>query len=209
MPRQRHAGADRVVRVPASRTAEAVGVLCEAFRDYPVMRYVLAPVVGDYDESLGRLIHFFVMARFHRDEPVLAVMDGTRALAVAIVTLPRDRPSPPQVAEMREQVWAELGPIARARYGEYGEACLAFELDRPTIHLNMIGVRDIARGRGLGRVLVEAVQEISREDPRSTGVTLTTEVAGNVPLYEHLGYELIGHVPFGDGIETWGFFRPD
>lgn len=200
---------DRVTRLDAPEASQAVDVLYEAFRDYPAMRYMLGPVRGDYDTSLRRLIGFFVTARFHREEPVLAVKEGERALAAAIVTLPGERPSPPEVGEMREEVWAELGEAARARYGEYGEACLEFALDRSTYHLNMIGVREEARGEGLGRALIDVVHRMSREDPTSEGVTLTTELPANIPLYQHLGYRIIGHAGFGEGVETWGFFRPD
>jgi GNAT superfamily N-acetyltransferase len=73
----------------------------------------------------------------------------------------------------------------------------------------MIGVREEARGEGLGRALIDEVHRMSREDPASEGITLTTELPANLPLYRHLGYEIIGHVEFGEGVETWGFFRPD
>ena len=202
------ANAGRVVRLEASQAHLAVDVLCESFFDYPVMDYVLEPVDGDYSETLRRLVHFFVMARVHRQEPVLAILDESDALAAAIVTLPGRR-SPPKVAKAREDTWRELGQEARRRYEEYGNASLEFELETPNYHLNMIGVRDRARGRGLGRLLIDAVHEMSREDPSSTGVTLTTEIAGNVGLYQHLGYEIVGHVEFGRGLETGGFFRPD
>lgn len=209
MEERSHTRSDQVVRLDVSHAAQSVDVLFEAFSDYPVMRYMLGPAEGDYEDSLRRLIHYFVMARFLRTEPVLGVLDGSDAVASAIVTLPGDRQPPPEMAELREQVWAAIGPVARSRYEEYGEACLEFELDAPTYHLNMIGVREAARGRGLGRLLIEAVHRMSLDDALSTGVTLTTEVAENIPLYEHLGYEIIGHARFGVGVETWGFFRPD
>ena len=199
---------NRVVRLQTEQADQAVAVLCESFFDYPVMRYVLEPVAGDYADSLWRMVRFFVMARSLREEPVLAILDGSDAVAAAIVTLP-GRTSPPELAAMREETWAVLGPEARSRYEEYGTASLEFELDAPNYHLNMIGVRDAARGRGLGRILIDEVHEMSRLDPTSTGVTLTTEVPQNVTLYQHLGYEITGHVRFGVGLETWGFFRPD
>ena len=31
----------------------------------------------------------------------------------------------------------------------------------------------------------------------------------NVPLYEHLGYRLVGHARLSPTMGTWGFFRPD
>ncbi|MBA3260238.1 MAG: hypothetical protein H0T68_12340 [Gemmatimonadales bacterium] len=38
---------------------EALGPLCEAFADYPVMRYVLGPD-GDYRDRLRTLLGFFL-----------------------------------------------------------------------------------------------------------------------------------------------------
>ena len=41
------------------------------------------------------------------------------------------------------------------------------------------------------------------------GVTLTTEDPSNVPLYEHFGYQVVGHARVAPGLESWGFFRHD
>lgn len=82
-------------------------------------------------------------------------------------------------------------------------------VDVPHLHLNMVGVRQRARGQGLGRMLIEQVHLLSRKDAESKGVTLNTEDANNVSLYEHLGYKLVGHTTVAPELETWGFFRPD
>ena len=73
----------------------------------------------------------------------------------------------------------------------------------------MIGVRARVRGSGLGRRMIEHVHSMSRADPESEGVTLTTEDPANVALYEHLGYEIVGHAVVGPKLSTWGFFRSD
>jgi GNAT superfamily N-acetyltransferase len=82
-----------------------------------------------------------------------------------------------------------------------------FQVGVPHIHLSVIGVRRSMQGRGLGRVLLEHVQELSRSAARSQGVTLTTEDPINVPFYEHAGYEIVGHARIADELETWGMFR--
>lgn len=41
----------------------ALNVLCAAFHDYPVMRYVIGEADSEYDEKLRELIGFFVEAR--------------------------------------------------------------------------------------------------------------------------------------------------
>ena len=72
----------------------------------------------------------------------------------------------------------------------------------------MLGVRRHFQGKGYMRPLLEAVHELSRLDPESSGVGLTTEARSNLPLYEHFGYVRIGHARVEE-LETWGFFRPD
>jgi hypothetical protein len=101
-----------VTQVPPEDIHHAVTVLCDAFRDYPVMRYVL----GIYDRG------------------------GTLA-ATALVTLPGERRVPEALSRQRESVWKELGPAERERYEGFGNACAQFGVDSPHHHLNMIGVR--------------------------------------------------------------------
>lgn len=185
----------------------AVDVLCDAFHDYPVMRFVLGLAHADYDRHLHTLIEYFVAARTWRREPVLGVLEQDAVVAAALVTLPRDQPTPPALAAHRERVWADLGAAARARYEAFGAACRPFALDRPHHHLNMIGVRRAHAGRGLGRLLLTAVHELAARDPASCGVTLTTEDRRNLALYERAGYTRVGHVRVSDELESWGFYR--
>lgn len=193
----------------AGRVAEATDVLVEAFADYPVMRWVLGAPGDGYPARLRTLVGFFVQARALRSEPVLGIADGTGLAAAALVSYPGRRENPPELYELRDRVWRDLGDSARERYEAFSAACAPLIVDGPHIHLNMIGVRSSARGRGLGRQLIERVHAMSKADPGSTGVTLTTEDPTNVPLYEHLGYRVLGHAVVAHGLETWAFFRPD
>jgi GNAT superfamily N-acetyltransferase len=180
-----------VEELSSDRAEEVVAVLCDSFHDYPVMRHVIGEVGDEYDKRLHTLIAFFVAARFCRAEPVLAVSDAGRAVAVAILTPPVQREAPTELAEHREAVWQQLGLEALRRY------------------LNMIGVSRSHSGRGLSRLLLDAVHELSHRDPRSIGVTLTTETQSNVDLYLHFGYDLLGHVQVSGVPDTWVFFRRD
>jgi ribosomal protein S18 acetylase RimI-like enzyme len=195
-------------RLGRADLSEAVDVLCESFFDYPVMRFVLGDST-DYADHLRRLVSFFVEARLYRDEVLLGIDDAQGLTAVALISYPDDRASPPAIAEIRERVWAILGAEARSRYEVFGTAAAPLEIEVPHIHLNMIGVRTRSKGRGLGRALLDAVHGLSAEDSASTGVTLTTELPGNVSLYEYFGYEIVGSVDVGGALTSWGFFRPD
>lgn len=198
-----------VRRLSEAQVSHAVDIFCDAFHDYPVLRYVIGQAADDYDRRLHTLINFFVMARVWRDEPILAVSDGSDLVATAILTLPGKRQPPAALAQLREAVWRELGEAARMRYEAFGEATRKFEISQPHYHLNMIGVRRSHHGKGLARQLLDAVHAMSRRDPVSHGVTLSTEDSRNVLLYEHFGYKVIGHARLDAQLNTWGFFRPN
>jgi GNAT superfamily N-acetyltransferase len=202
-------GRGAVEPLAANRAEEAVAVLCDAFGDYPVMRHVIFDAGDEYHKRLHTLIAFFVAVRFLRNEPVLAVSEAGKAVAVAILTPPVQRQAPAELAEHQEVVWRELGAAARRRYETLGACWQQFAIAEPHYHLNMIGVRRSHAGRGLSRLLLDAVHEMSRRDSGSTGVSLTTEVESNVALYEHFGYDLVGHATVANAPDTWVFFRRD
>ena len=183
-----------------------VSVFSESFFDYPVMRFVLG-AQGDYADRLRRIVTFFVMARVLRDEVVFGIRQPGGLAAAALVSYPDGEPGAPALSAVREETWGELGAEARARYEAYGAATVPFAVDAAHIHLNMVGVRTSAQGRGLGRALMEAVHALSASRPASTGVTLSTEVASNVTLYEHLGYEVIGSTSVVSAFTTWAMYR--
>lgn len=199
--------ASSVRRMSQADVHSVVEVLCDAFRDYPVMRYIIAAAGGDYDRHLYTLINFFVMARVWRDEPILGVSSAGTLVAAAILTLPDNRPSAAPLAEHREALWRELGQAARTRYETYGATTQKFEIDQPHYQLNMIGVRRLHAGRGFARRLLDAVHALSQNDPASRGVTLCTEDPRNVAIYQHVGYKIIGHARVNGQMETWGLFR--
>jgi GNAT superfamily N-acetyltransferase len=193
----------------AGAEPEVVDVLSEAFFDYPVMRFVIGPGRPDYESGLRELVGLFVSARVLRGEALLGVAGATGLVGAAIVSRPDGGPAPEAFRTLAAEVWEDLGGPARARYDAFASACATFRVDEPHLHLNMIGVRRGMRRTGLGRRLIEHVHEMSLRDERSVGVTLTTEDPDNVPMYRHLGYEIIGHSTVAPDLRTWGFFRPD
>jgi GNAT superfamily N-acetyltransferase len=188
---------------------DAISVLCDSFRRYPVMRYVLGDSSRDYDGRLRTLIGLFVAARVLREEPLLGVRNQTGTLAgVAVVTLPGDRPSPEELSLRREAVWRDLGRAERERYERFSSSGGEYEVETPHHHLNMIGVRGSQAGQGFGRVLLEAVHDLAAQHPGSSGVTLTTEDARNLGLYQRFGYGILGHTQVSDELESWSLYRP-
>jgi GNAT superfamily N-acetyltransferase len=192
----------------SAQRQDIVSVFCDAFHDYPVMRCVLGPV-APYAERLRTLVGLFVSGRVLRNDPLLGIYDeGGSLVAAATMTLPGDPSPPPAMIAHREAVWGELGRAARARYEAFTTATQQFAISAPHHHLNMIGVRGSHQGRGLSRTLLEAAHALAAADPRSTGVSLSTELSRNLSLYEHFGYRVYGHARVTDALETWTLFRP-
>jgi len=185
-----------------------VSALSQSFFDYPVMRYVLGST-GDYAARLRALVTFFVQARIFRDEALLGVWGRPGELAgAALVSRPGSEASD-ELDRVRERVWERLGSEARARYDTFGRVAGSFVVEPDHLHLNMVGVRPEAQGRGIGRALLDAVHDLSASHPESAGVALSTEVESKLPLYEHFGYEVLGSARVDDAFTTWALYRPD
>ena len=187
---------------------DVIDVFADAFRDYPVMRFVVGQD-GDIAARVRRLITLFVTRRVRRGGPMRGVFDGPRLVGAAILTLPVEPEPPADIAAIADEAWRDLGESARARYQAYADAASTFFSDLgPHHHLNMIGIRRSHAGQGLARPLLEHVAQMAAGDPLSTGVSLTTELARNVTLYEHFGYRVVVHREVAPGLESWGLFRP-
>lgn len=205
-------GAPAVISIPPDRLDDVVDVFAEAFSGYPVMRYAVGPD-GDVNARERRLVRLFVTRRVARGGPMYAVSNrenssGKNFAGAILLTLPDEPAATEEVARISAEAWAELGEDARLRYDEYAKASNFFATFPPHLHLNMIGVRAAEKGSGLGRRLLEKTRELAEANPLCSGVSLTTENPRNVDLYQHFGYDVVGHATFGPGIETWGLFLP-
>ena len=201
--------APRVERLVADALDEVVEVLCEAFADYPVMRWTLGDAPG-YAARLPVMVRLFASSRAMRGEPILGLRDEDgRLLGVALVTPPVSPPPPEAFVALREATWGQLGADARSRYDALVAAWGRTAVEGEHHHLNMLGVRRALRGRGLSRPLLEAVIAAADGDPGSAGVDLTTELPGNLPLYERFGFRVTAREEVGGGfLTTWTMFRP-
>lgn len=201
----------KLVRQAADRFETVVAAFCDAFHDYPVMRYVIGDVGDRYEQRLRALVGYFTLSRFSRGYPVLGIeaADG-RIVAAANINPPRSVAAPPSLQAAFDSLRTLLGETAIARYQAFADACNPFEPPQRHYHLGMIGVAHAWQGQGHARRLLDALHEMSRSDADSNGVSLTTETPRNLPFYEHFGYRILGHGETPDGgLETWTLFRSD
>ena len=188
----------QIVSLGREHLDDAVDVLARAFRDYPVMRFVLAGAGDQYDRHLHALIRYFCERRLTHDWPLFGCFSAGVATAkgegqlVAVAGV--NDPGPFVGNEAHDAAWktlrAEIGQGGIDRLEHYERES---DGDAPegTYHfLGIIGVRPDRQGEGHAGVLIRHVIERSRSDPTSMGVWLSTETAANVPFYEHLGFRI-------------------
>jgi GNAT superfamily N-acetyltransferase len=197
-----------VQRLTGAELDLAVEVLCAAFSDYPVMRFVLGDEGVRDAARLTAFVTYLTERRLLRGHPVLGVRREARLVAAANLDPPVPGPTPPALAERLARLRALVGGEAVERLERFGASSEPFEPALPHWHLGMIGVRPERQGEGLGRVVLDHVHALSAADPASSGVTLTTERPANVRLYEHFGYRVLGRTAL-PGFESVVMFRPD
>jgi len=185
-----------------------VSVLCDAFREYPAMVHALKGTGVQYDETLRELIGYFTDYRLSLGWPVLGVQDRDQLVAVALVNPPLRDPVSPTLQPRFERWRGGAGKPILERFRGFVTATDPFEPDEPFYFLSLLGVPRRYQGHGYARLLLDAVHDLSRDDPASGGVVLTTETADNVRLYEHFGYRVLGQAWVED-IPSWLLHRPD
>ena len=190
----------------AADADEAIALLCTAFTGYPLFRLVLQDSGADYPTHLSALVSYFCNKRLLRGWPVRGVRIDGKIAAVALISVPEDAPAPVELEAMRAALIDTIGEATFARMQRYEEISDLDAPDVPAHFLGMIGVHPERQGLGLGRVLLDDVQEMARRHPVSQGVCLNTETPGNVALYEHVGYRTLGKRAI-DSLETWTLFR--
>lgn len=189
---------------------EVVSVLCDAFADYPVMRYVLGEGHSedldreDLDkQDLARLVGFYADKRLLHGWPVWGVeVDG--ALEAAILVTPPSASADSSITAQLESVLAyEIGQARYKRMLAFEEASDLGEPADPHHFVGMLGVRRRSQGKGYAALLIEEVKQAAVQEGLH-GVWLTTEDTSNLPFYAHLGFEVVRHTEVASAeLETW------
>jgi GNAT superfamily N-acetyltransferase len=195
----------KVQKLSRQQKTEVVSVLCKAFHDYPVMRFVLKSTAQEYEKDLTALVGFFCEVRLVRDWPVLGIRseDGTliaAALVNDLVHHPLPLPDQPL-----QQLKKTIGTEALQRLEAYEEQSSKGEPTVPHHFLGMIGVDPDHQKKGYAGHLMNAVKEIASKNPESNGVCLSTEIPENVPFYERFGYRVISEADVGE-LHSWCMF---
>jgi GNAT superfamily N-acetyltransferase len=178
----------RLIEVPEPLVAEAADVLTAAFVDYPMMRYFFGEDPRRRRELTHRIFWLSLRQRVVTGGPALAVEAGGKLLGALVADGPGPEPEAPEIEAEFEQFAAEAGEQTATRFAAYMEMKEAHKPAEPFYYVTAVGVLASARGRGAGRLMMDAIHKAA--DEQGLAVGLDTQLESNVALYEHLGYRV-------------------
>lgn len=179
---------------PAKQSA--VDILTDAFRAYPIFPYVFAESQTDDDTCLRTVIAADCENSLTRSIPIYAAELDGRTAGIAIAWPPDLAPDSPELKAVHTDQTRLIGSVAGERLADYDLVCKAGKPARPHHYLSMLGVAAGFQGRGIGRALVEHIQDVVREHATSAGICLNTEVPANIEIYARLGFRIICEAPY-------------
>ncbi len=188
---------------------EAAEVLALAFENDPFIRYVLSHHGAAYLSQVRELFRFTCEIRLDLGQPVIGTTNGTRLTGVTCISVPGKKEWPTALKEKSERFNSIIGAESAGRLGRFSNLGDQYIPSQPHYHLIVIGTHPDFQGQGLGRVLLDAVNEMSESHPASTGIRLESTNPVNVPLYEYFGYHLVSKEKLDDIVDLWFMFRPN
>jgi GNAT superfamily N-acetyltransferase len=191
---------DRQVRQATVSDIEAAArTLARAFEDYPMTRMGLDP--DDYHTRLTQYQRLF-LTEIGLAHGRVWVTDDVSAVAVwTTPSTPRDVFAPHAAA------FQELAGSRAALAAEYEEAMGIFRPREPIWFLGLVGVDPDLQHQGLGRAVI--APGLSAADQDHSPAFLETQVPGNLPFYESLGFVTVAELQLPhDGPIHYALYRP-
>lgn len=180
-------------------------ILLQSFKHYEVMRYMFTNAEGDYNALVTEFLLFFCRMSLAHSWPCLGLFENGELLAVTAGRGADDQLQQSFNDEF-DRFCEKVGPEAAQQIQRYEQGSADMHHDQPHYFVEVIGVHPDHQGKGYAKELLIAVEQISNQDPLSTGVCLNTESPGNVPFYQRMGYQLTIDRAI-DNIHSWCFFK--
>ncbi len=197
----------RVVRLEAGAFTEAKAILYRAYKHEPTFKYLFDAKRPGYDQRVRATIRELLSLHFANQQDVIGLALDSHLIAVALIGSPDMRLSVSSQFNWRMRMLLTAGFDCTSRYIDYHKqihACL------PSGHyheLPLLGVDSPYRNMGYGKQLLQSIERICRENPRSVGIALDTGNSRYISFFNEMGYETVGNVQLGDVTESV-LFKP-
>jgi GNAT superfamily N-acetyltransferase len=197
-----------LVDITAARIEETVEMINAAFRNDPVMCYFVGDDGASDKDLMKRVVALSVLPRLQAGFPLRAAVVDNEIVGATCTSPVFAGTDHSIVSAVTAELRRELPVGVNRRIEAYEAATKKFEVKTPHYYVGVLAVRPDRQGHGLGGRLLREIHEWSRQHPHSEGVALDTENPVNVPMYQHLGYEVTGEEHI-DGVDVWVLYRKD
>ncbi len=197
----------KIVRLDPGATTEAKVILYHAYRDEPTFKYLFDSSRAGYDQRVRATIRELIDLHFAHGQDVIGLSVDNRLVGIALVGSPTVRLNLAEQFNWRIRMMLTAGLSSTRRYIDYHKQVNAILPGGEHHELPLMGVDASHQKHGYGRLLLNAVEKLCSENPRSSGIGLDTGNAGYLNFYQSLGYEKVGEVKLGDFTETV-LFKP-
>jgi GNAT superfamily N-acetyltransferase len=178
-----------------------VDVLANAMRHDPMITWPLPP-----DAGLATVrAEFEILADMYTTSDVFRLADDGAGVAAWLEPGEAERFS--QLEGPTRDLIRPLTDDDGARYDAFWDWLAGHLPDEPCYFLDMIAVDERRRGRGVGAALIR--DGLARAAADAVPAFLETGNPDNVPLYEHLGFGVVGNEAAPGGGPTIWFMRAE
>lgn len=191
----------RVVRLDHGALVEAKTILFHAYKNEPTFKYLFEHPRPGYEQRVRATIRELVKLHFETGQDVIGLALDNHLIAVALIGSPNIRLNLAKQFVWRARMMMTAGMDCTWRYIDYHKQIHQCLQDDMHHELPLFGVDDRYRNMGYGRQLMSAIEEICKENPRSSGIALDTGNARYLEFYEQMDYEIVGEVKLGSIVE--------
>lgn len=199
-----------VVRLDRSISRAARSLLYNCYRNEPLYQYLLEANRPGYKQRIRATIRELIKLHFDRKEVVLGIIEKERDRLIGIVFVSGVELK----MDISDQMMWRLKMFLTTGY-ECTRKTINYINDVqnaiPSHHhrmITLIGIHPEYQKQGLGRMMMEAVHNMTCEEPDSMGLFIDTGNSRYKEFFKSLGYESHRSVNVGD-VEEAIFFRPN
>jgi ribosomal protein S18 acetylase RimI-like enzyme len=197
----------RVVRLDASALSEAKAILYRAYKHEPTFKYLFEYPRPGYGQRLRATIRELLSLHFATDQEVVGLALDNHLIAVALIGSPDIRLNLTKQFSWRARMMLTAGMDCTWRYMDYHRQIHKHVPEGVHHELPLFGVDTHYRNMGYGRQLMQALEDICAQNPKSKGVILDTGNARYLNFYKSIGYQVLGVVKLGTIVESI-LFKP-
>lgn len=190
-----------VVRLDGSAVNEAKSVLFQAYRHEPTFQYLFDADRTGYEKRVRATIRELINLYLDLEQEAIGVLLDETLVGVAFIGSPSLRLDLAHQMSWRLRMILTAGLSCTSRYIDYHKQIHAVLPEQQVHDLPLMGVHPKYQNRGLGRLLLEAVERICEENPRTGGLALDTGNSRYLDFYQSLGFREVGEVRLGNVTE--------